>query len=131
MKGWDYPELVAAYEKASHIARTEHVPVLMHVYQLTQPQGHSTSGSHERYKNSDRLAWESEYDCIAQMKKWMIENNIASSEDLDTIDDQAKKDVLEGKKAAWAAYLNPIKEEQKELVAFLTALQHKALIKFS
>lgn len=122
VKGWDYPELVAAYEKASHIARTEHVPVLMHVYQLTQPQGHSTSGSHERYKNSDRLAWEGEYDCIAQMKKWMIENNIALQEDLDTIDEQAKKDVLEGKKAAWFAYLNPIKDEQKELVALLNSI---------
>jgi pyruvate/2-oxoglutarate/acetoin dehydrogenase E1 component/TPP-dependent pyruvate/acetoin dehydrogenase alpha subunit len=119
VKGWDYPELVAAYEKASAIAREEHVPVLIHVYQLTQPQGHSTSGSHERYKNADRLAWETEYDCIAQMRKWMLENNIATEEELSTIDEQAKKDVLEGKKAAWAAYTNPIKAEQKELVALL------------
>lgn len=122
VKGWDYPELVSAYERAAEIARTEHVPVLMHVYQLTQPQGHSTSGSHERYKNADRLAWESEYDCIAQMKKWMIENNMATAEELDAIDEQAKKDVLEGKKAAWSAYVNPIKEEQKELVAVLNSI---------
>lgn len=119
VKGWDYPELIAAYEKASAIAREEHVPVLIHVYQLTQPQGHSTSGSHERYKNADRLAWEAEYDCIAQMRKWMLENNIAAEEELSAIDEQAKKDVLEGKKAAWAAYTNPIKAEQKELVALL------------
>ncbi|MHA3787837.1 alpha-ketoacid dehydrogenase subunit alpha/beta [Flavobacterium hauense] len=122
VKGWDYPELVSAYERAAEIARTEHVPVLMHVHQLTQPQGHSTSGSHERYKNADRLAWEGEYDCIAQMKKWMLENSMATAEELDAIDEQAKKDVLEGKKAAWSAYVNPIKEEQKELVALLNSI---------
>ena len=122
VKGWDYPELVSAYERAAEIARTEHVPVLMHIYQLTQPQGHSTSGSHERYKNADRLAWEGEYDCIVQMKKWMLENNMATAEELDAIDEQIKKDVLEGKKAAWSAYVNPIKEEQKELVALLTTV---------
>ena len=122
VKGWDYPELVSAYERASQIARTEHVPVLIHVYQLTQPQGHSTSGSHERYKNADRLSWEAEYDCIAQMKKWMLENNMATTEELEAIDEQAKKDVLEGKKAAWSAYVNPIKDEQKELVALLTGI---------
>jgi pyruvate/2-oxoglutarate/acetoin dehydrogenase E1 component/TPP-dependent pyruvate/acetoin dehydrogenase alpha subunit len=122
VKGWDYPELVSAYEKAAEIARTEHVPVLMHIYQLTQPQGHSTSGSHERYKNAERLAWEGEYDCIVQMRNWMLQNNMAAAEDLDAIDEQAKKDVLEGKKAAWSAYVNPIKEEQKELVALLNGI---------
>jgi pyruvate/2-oxoglutarate/acetoin dehydrogenase E1 component/TPP-dependent pyruvate/acetoin dehydrogenase alpha subunit len=122
VKGWDYPELVSAYEKASEIARTEHVPVLIHVYQLTQPQGHSTSGSHERYKNADRLAWEAEYDCLAQMRKWMLENSMATAEELDAIDDQTKRDVLEGKKAAWSAYVNPIKEEQKELIALLNSI---------
>jgi pyruvate/2-oxoglutarate/acetoin dehydrogenase E1 component/TPP-dependent pyruvate/acetoin dehydrogenase alpha subunit len=122
VKGWDYPELISAYERASEIARNEHVPVLMHIYQLTQPQGHSTSGSHERYKNTDRLAWEAEYDCIAQMRKWMLENNIAAEDALNAIDEQAKKDVLEGKKAAWSAYVDPIKEEQKELVALLNTV---------
>ncbi|MGV3459586.1 MAG: alpha-ketoacid dehydrogenase subunit alpha/beta [Flavobacterium sp.] len=119
VKGWDYPELIAAYEKASAIAREEHVPVLVHVYQLTQPQGHSTSGSHERYKNADRLAWEGEFDCILQMRNWMIENSIATAGELDEIDNQAKKDVLEGKKAAWTAFTAPMKQEQKELVAIL------------
>jgi len=122
VKGWDYPELVSAYERASEIARNEHVPVLIHVYQLTQPQGHSTSGSHERYKNADRLTWEAEYDCIAQMRKWMLENNISTPDMLEAIEEQAKKDVLEAKKAAWSAYLNPIKEEQKELVALLNSI---------
>jgi len=119
VKGWDYAELVSSYERAARIAREEHVPILMHIYQLTQPQGHSTSGSHERYKNSDRLSWESEYDCIAQMKKWMIENNIAIEEDLNAIDHQAKADVLDAKKAAWAAYVAPLKEEQAQLIAVL------------
>lgn len=119
VKGWDYPELVAAYEKASAVAREEHVPVLVHVYQLTQPQGHSTSGSHERYKNAERLAWEGEFDCILQMRNWMIENSIATAEELETIDNQAKKDVLEGKKAAWSAFVEPMKQEQKELVSIL------------
>ena len=79
VKGWDYPALVETYQKASaEIAREEHVPVLIHVDELTQPQGHSTSGSHERYKNAERLAWEAEFDCLAQMRKWLLENNLAS-----------------------------------------------------
>lgn len=122
VRGWDYPELVAAYEKAAAIAREEHVPVLIHVYELTQPQGHSTSGSHERYKSANRLAWETEFDCIAQMKKWMIENNLATTEELEAIDSQAKKDVLEGKKAAWSAYVTPIQEERNELVGILNSI---------
>ncbi|HLF52387.1 alpha-ketoacid dehydrogenase subunit alpha/beta [Flavobacterium sp.] len=122
VKGWDYPALVDTYQKASAIAREEHVPVLIHVQELTQPQGHSTSGSHERYKNSDRLVWEVEFDCLIKMRQWVIENNIASSEDLDAIDSQAKKDVLEGKKAAWTAFVSPVKEEQLELVALLNSI---------
>lgn len=126
VKGWDYPELITAYEKAAAIAREEHVPVFIHVYQLTQPQGHSTSGSHERYKNADRLSWESEFDCLLQMRKWVLDNNIASAEELDAIDAQAKKDVLEGKKAAWAAYVNPIKEEQQEFLSMLKTIAAKS-----
>lgn len=119
VKGWDYPALVTAYEQAAQIAREEHVPVLIHVQELTQPQGHSTSGSHERYKNADRLAWEADYDCIRQMKLWMIAINIATQEELDEIDNAVKKEVLEGKKAAWSAFVDPIKTEQKELVTLL------------
>ncbi|MET0760154.1 MAG: thiamine pyrophosphate-dependent enzyme [Flavobacterium sp.] len=122
VKGWDYPALVDTYQKASAIAREEHVPVLIHVQELTQPQGHSTSGSHERYKNADRLAWEVEFDCLTKMRQWVIENNIASAEDLEAIDSQAKKDVLEGKKAAWTAFVSPVKEEQQELVALLNSI---------
>ncbi|MEC4003733.1 thiamine pyrophosphate-dependent enzyme [Flavobacterium sp. SUN052] len=116
VKGWNYPNLVSTYEKAAAIAREEHVPVLIHVQELTQPQGHSTSGSHERYKNSERLAWETEFDCLSQMRSWLIENNLATADELDEIDNQAKKDVLEGKKVAWTAFVTPMKDEQKELV---------------
>ncbi|WP_417357333.1 alpha-ketoacid dehydrogenase subunit alpha/beta [Flavobacterium sp.] len=126
VKGWDYPELISAYERASQIAREQHVPVLIHVHELTQPQGHSTSGSHERYKDADRLSWEAEYDCIAQMRKWMIENEMATAEDLDAIDSQAKKDVLEAKKAAWSAYTTPIKEERDELVNVLKTIAEQS-----
>lgn len=119
VKGWDYPALVETYQKAGEIAREQHVPVLIHVQELTQPQGHSTSGSHERYKNAERLAWETEFDCVAQMRNWLIENNLASPEELSEIEEQSKKDVLEGKKAAWNAFVQPLKEEQHELVALL------------
>lgn len=122
VKGWDYPGLVAAYEKAAEIAREEHVPVLIHVYQLTQPQGHSTSGSHERYKNADRLGWEAEFDCVAQMRTWLMENDLATAEELEAIETSSKKEVLEGKKAAWAAFVAPMKEEQNELVSLLNSI---------
>ena len=119
VKGWDYVDLVATYEKAAGIARENHIPVLIHVNQLTQPQGHSSSGSHERYKNAARLAWEKEFDCIRQMKLWMIAINIASPEELDAIDLEAKKQVFEGKKTAWNAFINPIIQEQNELISIL------------
>jgi pyruvate/2-oxoglutarate/acetoin dehydrogenase E1 component/TPP-dependent pyruvate/acetoin dehydrogenase alpha subunit len=120
--GWDYAALVSTYQRAAQIAREEHVPVLIHVKELTQPQGHSTSGSHERYKNAERLAWETEYDCLAQMRLWMIANTIATVEELDEIDTIAKKEVLEGKKAAWNAFVEPIKKEQTELITLLETI---------
>ncbi|HCF03532.1 thiamine pyrophosphate-dependent enzyme [Flavobacterium sp.] len=119
VKGWDYADLIATYEKAAEVARKEHVPVLVHVSQLTQPQGHSSSGSHERYKSAERLAWEKDFDCIRQMRLWMIAINIASPEELDKIDANAKIAVLEGKKEAWKEFINPIINEQKELLSLL------------
>ena len=119
VNGWDYPNLVSVYKKAAEIAREEHVPVLIHVTELTQPQGHSTSGSHERYKNEERLAWEAEFDCLKQMTKWLIENGFSTEEELDAISNQAKNEVLEGKKAAWNAFVSPLKEEQTQLVSLL------------
>jgi pyruvate/2-oxoglutarate/acetoin dehydrogenase E1 component/TPP-dependent pyruvate/acetoin dehydrogenase alpha subunit len=119
VKGWDYADLIATYEKAAEMARKEHVPVLVHVSQLTQPQGHSSSGSHERYKSAERLAWEKDYDCIRQMRLWMIAINIASPEELDEIDADAKIAVLEGKKEAWKEFIDPIINEQKQLLSLL------------
>jgi len=117
--GWDYANLVTVYKKAAEIAREEHVPVLIHVTELTQPQGHSTSGSHERYKNEERLAWEAEFDCLKQMTKWLIENGFSTEEELEVLSNQAKNEVLEGKKAAWNAFISPLKAEQTELVTIL------------
>jgi len=119
VKGWNYADLVTTYQKASKTAREKHIPVLVHVQELTQPQGHSTSGSHERYKNEERLKWETDFDCVAQMKKWMITSDIATEKELEEIHQQIKKQVLEGKKNAWNNYLNPIKNEKNELISLL------------
>jgi len=129
VKGWDYPGLIDAYQKAAVIAREEHVPVLIHVNELTQPQGHSTSGSHERYKNADRLKWEGEFDCVRQMKLWMIALDIASAEELDEMEAAAKKEVLQGKKMAWEAFVNPTKSEQTEVLVLLNEVADASAIK--
>jgi pyruvate/2-oxoglutarate/acetoin dehydrogenase E1 component/TPP-dependent pyruvate/acetoin dehydrogenase alpha subunit len=127
--GWDYAELIEAYQKAGKIAREEHVPVLVHVKELTQPQGHSTSGSHERYKSQDRLAWEREYDCNVQFRKWVLENNFSTEEELDAIDKDIKKQVREGKKAAWASFIAPQIREQQEALTLLTNLAESSINK--
>lgn len=120
--GWDYVALIEAYERAAKIAREEHVPVLIHVQELTQPQGHSTSGSHERYKTKERLEWETENDCILKMRNWIVDMNFATAEELDALDKELKKEVLEAKKNAWKAYVDPFKTEQTELVTLLNEI---------
>ena len=122
VKGWDYVNLIETYEMAGKIAREEHVPVLIHVQELTQPQGHSTSGSHERYKSQDRLTWEREHDCNVKMRDWMISHNIATEDELETIEKNIKKQVRDGKKAAWISYLKPILNEKNEAVTLLNTL---------
>jgi 2-oxoisovalerate dehydrogenase E1 component len=122
VKGWNYAELVAAYEKAGTIAREQHVPVLVHVTELTQPQGHSTSGSHERYKSKERLSWEQDYDCVTKFREFVIDNKIASEDELVALETEAKKFVNEAKKAAWENYLAPIKSEVKDAAALLGQL---------
>jgi len=119
VKAWDYPALIETYEKAVKIAREEHCPVLVHVEEVTQPQGHSTSGSHERYKSKERLEWEIEYCCVKKFKEWILENKLASEEELENIEKAGKKEVNEAKKAAWEAYLNPIKAERNEVVELI------------
>ncbi|BAO55893.1 alpha-ketoacid dehydrogenase subunit alpha/beta [Nonlabens marinus] len=122
VQGWNYPELVETYEKAGAVAREEHVPVMIHVQELTQPQGHSTSGSHERYKNEDRLQWEREHDCNVKFREWILQNDFATEEDLTSIEKDIKKQVREGKKAAWEAYLNPIKQEKDQAIDLMNAV---------
>ncbi len=119
VNGWDYPALIETYEQASKIAREDHTPVLIHVQQLTQPQGHSTSGSHERYKSEERLQWEREHDCNVKMREWMISGNIATEEELQAIEKEIKKQVRDGKKAAWEAHVSPVKQKHQEVLPLL------------
>lgn len=122
VKGWDYPALCDTYEKAISIAREKHIPVLIHVDEMTQPQGHSTSGSHERYKTKERLGWELEFDCIKKMRQWILESAIATEEELVNIENAAKTVARDAKNAAWTAYLNPIKEELREVLPLINQL---------
>ena len=126
VKGWDYPNLMETYQEAAKIAREEHVPVLIHVVELTQPQGHSTSGSHERYKNAERLEWESDHDCNTKMRQWIIESGIATNEALVEIERTAKRNVRDAKKNAWNTFLRPIKKEQLEIVSILKKVASKS-----
>lgn len=122
VNGWDYAALCDTYEKAIKICREQHVPVMIHVQELTQPQGHSTSGSHERYKSKERLEWEAEYDCIKQMREWMISSAIATAEELDAIEQEAKKYVRACQKEVWEAFNQPIKVEITEVCQMLEQL---------
>lgn len=109
VKAWDYAALIETYEKASKLAREEHVPCIVHVIEVTQPQGHSTSGSHERYKSKERLAWEVEMDGIAQMRSWILTNGVVEEEELKAIEKGDKKQVRNWQKAAWSEFNDPIK----------------------
>ncbi len=117
-KGWDYAHLCETYEKAIKVCREEHVPVLVHVEEVTQPQGHSTSGSHERYKSKERLQWEIDFDCIKQMRDWILTNALANEEELNKIEEDAKELVKLAKNAAWSEYLSPIKNEIADVCVF-------------
>ena len=117
--GWDYVELINTYLKASEIARTEHVPIMIHVNELTQPQGHSTSGSHERYKSTDRLKWEKSNDCNSKFREWIVSNDIATDQDITAIEREIKKSVKEGKQKAWKDFCDPIKSEKQEVIQLM------------
>jgi pyruvate/2-oxoglutarate/acetoin dehydrogenase E1 component/TPP-dependent pyruvate/acetoin dehydrogenase alpha subunit len=122
---WDYPALIKTFLKASEVARDEHVPVMIHVKGMTQPQGHSTSGSHERYKSPERLQWEKDFDCIAKFEEWILERGFATQEELASINDEAKKASREGKKKAWELYQAHPKKLQNEVLPLLKAIQSK------
>lgn len=130
-KGWDYPHLCETYEKAAEICRKEHVPVLIHVDEVTQPQGHSTSGSHERYKSKERLEWEKEFDGIRKFREWMIANALASEKELDEIEEQAKERVRIAKQSAWNAYLNEILNERAELLEIVNGFSDETKVGFA
>ncbi|GGH06623.1 alpha-ketoacid dehydrogenase subunit alpha/beta [Mucilaginibacter phyllosphaerae] len=116
VRGWDYVALCETYERAIKICREEHVPVLIHVIEMTQPQGHSTSGSHERYKSKDRLSWEEEHDCLLKMRSWMVESAIISAADMDELEAEAKKYVRTCQREAWAELEIEIKAEMAQAV---------------
>jgi 2-oxoisovalerate dehydrogenase E1 component len=114
VNGWDYPALMNAYKKASEVCRTSHTPVVVHVKELTQPQGHSTSGSHERYKSPERLAWEIEHDCLKQMRTWVISTKLATEEEISALELDAEQEAKAAKKEAWVAFTSEIKQEIEE-----------------
>ena len=125
VKGWDYPNLITTYQKASDIAREKHIPVIIHVVELTQPIGHSTSGSHERYKSKERLDWENEFDCNLKMREWIIENGISDNQELLKIEFNCKDFVKNSKKDAWETYIEPISQLKIEYLKTLDSLSKK------
>ena len=120
VKGWDYTALIHAYENAADLAREQHVPVLVHVVELTQPQGHSTSGSHERYKSKERLEWEDEMDCNKQFRAWILKHSIASEEELETYEKELKRTVRNAKRQAWNEFLAQHKDQKEALIIKLS-----------
>ncbi|MES2277454.1 MAG: thiamine pyrophosphate-dependent enzyme [Bacteroidota bacterium] len=122
VRGWDYAALCDTYARAIEVCRTEHVPVLIHVIEMTQPQGHSTSGSHERYKSKDRLAWEADHDCLLQMRKWMITSAISNDEEIDELEATAKRTVRDAQRETWNELAGEIKSELGEASALINDL---------
>ena len=132
VKAWDYPALLDAYARAEHFARTESVPVVIHVTEVTQPQGHSTSGSHERYKSEERLKWEADFDCLEKFKEWILnysieiegkEEILATVEELENIEKEAKKIAKDGQKKAWDNYRNSIEVIKNEVLPLVENLK--------
>lgn len=137
INGWDYVQLMAVYQKAAKIAREQHIPVLIHVKELTQPQGHSTSGSHERYKAKERLEWEREHDCIAKMREWILDFELQNENgqilrfvedeaELIMLEKEAKKHVANAKRNAWSSFIGEIKDSAQELISILKACEAKS-----
>src|SRR5512142_1040970 len=119
VRGWDYPALIETYTRAAEVTRRYHIPSLVHVTDLTQPQGHSTSGSQERYKSPERLKWEQEFDCIRRMREWMIKSGVASEAELSALEKEDHNTVEGMRKAAWESYLTPILEERGQVMDML------------
>lgn len=124
--GWDYEKLIKTYKDGIAIVREKHIPAIFHITQMTQPLGHSTSGSHERYKTKERLQWEQDYDCIKQMKLWILDKKIATEEELNKIEEEAKVNVKQIQKEAWDDFCAPIKKERQELSKIFTEIAAKS-----
>uniref|UniRef100_UPI004047D7C3 alpha-ketoacid dehydrogenase subunit alpha/beta n=1 Tax=Algoriphagus sp. TaxID=1872435 RepID=UPI004047D7C3 len=131
VKGWDYDALVHAFETAGRLAREEHVPVLLHVEEMTQPQGHSTSGSHERYKSKERLQWEKDWDCIAKFREHLISSGIATADHLDEIEADVKVQVKKQKDAAWTEFNEEIKVELEQALSLIRKTAENSTRKIS
>jgi pyruvate/2-oxoglutarate/acetoin dehydrogenase E1 component/TPP-dependent pyruvate/acetoin dehydrogenase alpha subunit len=131
VKGWDYEALNEAFASAGRLAREEHVPVLLHVEEMTQPQGHSTSGSHERYKTQERLQWEKDWDCILKFREYIVSSGYASADLLDEIEAEVKSEVKRQKEAAWNEFNGEIKVELEEALALIRATAEKSSRKIS
>lgn len=126
IQGWDYPLLVDTYLQAADIVRQKHIPAIIHVIELTQPQGHSTSGSHERYKDEERLKWESEHDGLTRFRQWIIENNLANAADLDQIEEEEKRNAEKTRQEAWEDYITPILAEREFVAQAIAKLSEKS-----
>jgi pyruvate/2-oxoglutarate/acetoin dehydrogenase E1 component/TPP-dependent pyruvate/acetoin dehydrogenase alpha subunit len=126
VKAWDYVALRKTYQQAIRETRETHVPCLIHVQEVTQPQGHSTSGSHERYKSKEQLHWEDEMDCLRKMREWILEEGMATADELDAIQKEAKKFVRESRDRAWKAYNDPVKQQIKALLPLYAQLAEAA-----
>ncbi len=120
--GWNYEQLAKVYREGISIVREKHIPAIFHITELTQPQGHSTSGSHERYKTKERLEWEREYDCIRQFKLWILKKGFANEKELEEIEEESKVTVKKAQQKAWEDFINPIKKERDELNKILTEI---------
>jgi 2-oxoisovalerate dehydrogenase E1 component len=114
--GWNYRDLMEVYEEATELARKDHVPSIIHVTELTQPQGHSTSGSHERYKSAGQLAWEKQHDCLVKMKEWILQEKLATETELNLIEDEAQNRAREARKKAWSNYMQPMIQMRNEFI---------------
>jgi pyruvate/2-oxoglutarate/acetoin dehydrogenase E1 component/TPP-dependent pyruvate/acetoin dehydrogenase alpha subunit len=120
--GWDYPALIETYSQAAQSVRDEYIPAIIHVFELTQPQGHSTSGSHERYKSQERLDWEAEFDCLVKFREWIIDNKYASKEELDRLEKEEIHRVEESRKQAWQNYISPIETDRAQVAELIVKI---------
>src|SRR5690554_1533472 len=131
VRGWDYPALVATYERAIQICREKHIPVMIHVTEMTQPQGHSTSGSHERYKTKERLEWEREFDCISKMRSWMLETQVCSNEELEELEKESKDKIKTIQQQVWKDYLAVFATEKEEAIKLVYDLNNEQAYKLA